>query len=164
VGCGPDADVCREHLGDLLTEEIGALRGLEELLEREHEVLGASNIAAIERTALLRQTMMGELARKEEQRRLLCTSHGYTADWVGLESLLQWCDPQGSLLSRLRECARRASRCRDLNDRNGILVAARLRHVQELLGALTGGASRSVIYGPNGATAKLNHSREWGSV
>ena len=89
-----DAEICREHLGTLLTEEIAALRDLEDLLTREYEVLGAKNVAAIERTALVRQQMVGDLARTEEQRRSLCTMHGYSADWVGLESLMRWCDPK----------------------------------------------------------------------
>jgi len=159
-----DAEICREHLGTLLTEEIAALRDLEDLLTREYEVLGAKNVAAIERTALVRQQMVGDLARTEEQRRSLCTMHGYSADWVGLESLMRWCDPQGTLLSRLRECARRATQCRDLNDKNGILVAARLKHVEGLLTALTGGANRPVTYGPKGAAPKPNRSHEWGAV
>jgi flagellar biosynthesis/type III secretory pathway chaperone len=159
-----DADVCREHLGVLLTEEIDALRELEGLLEREYEVLGAKNVAAIERTALVRQQMMGDLARTEEQRRSLCTMHGYTPDWVGLESLMQWCDSEGTLLSRLRECAQRATRCRDLNNKNGTLVAARLKQVEGLLTALTGGANQSVTYGPNGSAPKVNRSHEWGAV
>ena len=159
-----DAEVCREHLGVLLTEEIDALRELEELLKREHEVLGAQNVAAIERTALVRQQMMGDLARTEEQRRSLCTLHGHTADWVGLEKLMQWCDPDGTLLSRLRECAERAIRCRDLNDRNGVMVAARLKQVAEMLNALTGGASQPVTYGPNGSAPKVNRSHNWGVV
>jgi flagellar biosynthesis/type III secretory pathway chaperone len=159
-----DADVCREHLGTLLTEEIEALRELEDLLKREHEVLGAKNVAAIERTALVRQQMMGDLARTEEHRRSLCTLHGYTPDWVGLESLMGWCDPEGSLLSRLRECARRATQCRDLNDKNGILVAARLKHVEGLLTALTGGTNQPVTYGPKGLAPKVKRSHEWGAA
>jgi len=159
-----DADVCRDHLGTLLTEEIDALRELEDLLKREHEVLGAKNVAAIERTALVRQQMMGGLARTEEQRRSLCAMHGYTPDWVGLESLMGWCDPEGTLLSRLRECARRATQCRDLNDRNGILVAARLKQVEGLLTALTGGANQPVTYGPKGLAPKAKRSHEWGAV
>src|SRR5215475_13407636 len=151
---GPDADVCREHLGTLLTEEIDALHELEELLKREHDVLGAKNVAAIERTALVRQEKMGELARTEEQRRQLCALHGYTPDWIGLESLMQWCDPEGTLLSRLRECARRAARCRDLNDQNGTLVAARLKQVEGMLAALTPGRAQPVTYGPKGSTPK----------
>src|SRR5262249_35081992 len=131
---GLDPEVCREHLGVLLTEEIEALRELEELLKREYDVLGAKNIAAIERMALVRQQKMGDLARTEDQRRQLCAMHGYSPDWVGLESLMRWCDSEGTLLSRLRECASRASRCRDLNDKNGTLVAARLKQVEGLLG------------------------------
>ena len=161
---GLDSGVCREHLGTLLTEEVDALRELEELLIREYDILGAKNVAAIERSALVRQEKMGHLARTEEQRRQLCTLHGYTPDWVGLESLMQWCDPEGTLLSRLRECARRASRCRDLNDKNGTLVAARLKQVEGMLATLTGGASQPVTYGPKGATPKVNRSHEWGRV
>jgi flagellar biosynthesis/type III secretory pathway chaperone len=159
-----DTEVCREHLGTLLTEEIAVLRELEDLLKREHEVLGAKNVAAIERTAVVRQQMMGDLARTEEQRRSLCTMHGYTPDWLGLESLMQWCDPEGTLLPRLRECARRATQCRDLNDKNGILVAARLKHVEGALTALTGGANLAVTYGPKGLAPKPNRSHEWGTV
>jgi flagellar biosynthesis/type III secretory pathway chaperone len=161
---GANADVCREHLATLLTEEIDALRELEDLLGREYDVLGAKNVAAIERTAVVRQQMMGDLARTEEQRRSLCAMHGYTPDWLGLESLMQWCDPQGTLLHRLRECADRAIRCRDLNERNGTLVAARLKHVEGLLTALTGGANQPVTYGPKGAAPKTNRSHEWGAV
>jgi len=163
-GGGLDRDVCSEHLGTLLTEEIDALRELEDLLQREYDILGAQNVAAIERTALVRQQKMGDLARTEEQRRQLCSLHGCTPDWLGLESLMQWCDPEGTLLSRLRECVRRATRCRDLNDKNGTLVAARLKQVEGLLLALTGAASPPVTYGPNGAAPRTNRSHEWGRV
>src|ERR1700744_4734427 len=112
-----DAQVCREHLESLLDEESTALHELEELLTREYDVLWAKNVAAIERTALIRAEMMGGLARIEEQRRALCPIHGYTPDWVGLESLMQWCDADGTLLHLLRECARRATNCRDLNNK-----------------------------------------------
>ena len=161
---GTDVEVCREHLGSLLTEEVDALRELEDVLKREHDVLGARNVAAIERTALVRAQMMGDLARTEEQRRTLCTMHGYTPDWLGLESLMSWCDPDGTLLSRLRECAQRATRCRDLNVKNGTLVAARLKQVEGMLSALTGGASQPVTYGPNGTAPRANRSHEWGTV
>jgi flagellar biosynthesis/type III secretory pathway chaperone len=159
-----ETDLCREHLASLLAEEIAALSELEDLLGREHEVLAAKNVAAIERAALVRQEKMGQLARTEEQRRALCALHGFTPDWLGLESLMQWCDPHGTLLSRLRECAQRATRCRDLNDRNGVLVAARLKQVEGLLTALTGTSHQPVTYGPKGAAPRLNRSHEWGRV
>jgi|SRR5579872_3095278 len=156
--------VCRDYLGTLLGEESNALRELEELLLRENEVLAARNVAAIERTAVIRQQMMGELARIEEQRRSLCRMHGHAPDWLGLENLMRWCDPNGTVLPRLRECAQRAMRCRDLNDRNGTLVAARLHQVEDMLVAL-GSAARPMTYGPTGVSTSLGaKKRELGAA
>ena len=164
-GAAADTEVCRDHLGTLLTEETDALRELEELLKREYDVLCTKNAAAIERAALMRLEKMGGLARVEEQRRQLCALHGYTPDWLGLESLMQWCDPEGTLLSMLRECARRAIHCRDMNNRNGALVAARLQQVEGMLAALAPGhATKAVTYGPKGVAPRPTRSHEWGRV
>ena len=145
-----DPGVCREHLATLLSEEVSLLAQLEDLLLRESGVLASSDIQALETTTRARQERVGALARIEEQRRSLCALHGFSGDRVGLEALMAWCDGQGTLLSRLRECAERAVRCRDLNDRNGIVVAARLKRVEGMLGALTGRPARSDTYGPRG--------------
>jgi flagella synthesis protein FlgN len=145
-----DPVVCREHLAALLREESQFLADLEGLLEQESRVLETSDIQALEATTRARQERMGALARIEEQRRSLCAMHGFSADRAGLESLMAWCDGQGGLLSRLRECAERAVRCRDLNDRNGIVVAARLKRVEGMLDTLTGRPTRSDTYGPRG--------------
>jgi flagellar biosynthesis protein FlgN len=145
-----DPGVCREHLTTLLREESALLAELEELLRRESGILESSDIQALETTTRARQERVGALARIEEQRRSLCGLHGFAADRAGLEGLMAWCDGQGRLLPRLRECAERAVRCRDLNDRNGIVVAARLKRVEGMLGALTGRPTRSDTYGPRG--------------
>src|SRR6185437_3886571 len=143
-------DVCREHLGTLLREESLLLGDLEALLAEESRVLETSNIQVLETTTRARQERMGALARLEEQRRSLCAAHGFSADRAGLEGLMGWCDSEGNLLSRLRDCAERAVRCRDLNDRNGIVVAARLKRVEGMLDTLTGRPTRSDTYGPRG--------------
>jgi len=148
-----DPEVCREHLGTLLREESQLLGDLEALLAEESRVLETSNIQVLETTTRARQERMGALARIEEQRRALCAAHGFSADRAGLEGLMTWCDSEGRLLSRLRECAERAVRCRDLNDRNGIVVAARLKRVEGMLDTLTGRPTRSDTYGPKGYTA-----------
>lgn len=145
-----DPGVCREHLTTLLREESALLGELEDLLLRESGILASSDIQALETTTLARQERVGALARLEEQRRSLCALHGFSADRAGLEGLMAWCDSQGTLLPRLRECAERAVRCRDLNDRNGIVVATRLKRVEGMLGALTGRPARSDTYGPRG--------------
>jgi flagella synthesis protein FlgN len=148
-----DRGVCRDHLASLLREESELLAQLEDLLTRESRVLETSDIQSLEATTRARQERMGALARIEEQRRSLCALHGFSADRAGLEGLMAWCDSEGNLLSRLRECAERAVRCRDLNDRNGIVVAARLKRVEGMLDALTGRPTRSDTYGPKGYTA-----------
>ncbi len=145
-----DPGVCREHLTSLLREESELLAQLQELLTQESRVLETPDIQALETTTRARQERMGALARLEEQRRSLCSLHGYSADRSGLDALMVWCDPEGTLLSRLRECAERAVRCRDVNDRNAIIVAARLKRVEGMLDALTGRPTRSDTYGPKG--------------
>ena len=159
-----DRDVCREHLAEVLAEEAALLGELRTLLEREYEVLGTKDAIAVERTVLARQERVGALARVEEHRRSLCSLHGYSADYAGLEGLIVWCDPQGTLVSRLRECAKRAADCRDLNERNGTLVAAKLKRVEGLLGALTGRTNSADTYNANGSNAPTRPGRVLGAA
>ena len=141
-----DPGLCRDHLAGLLGEESALLGELEELLERERHVLESSDIAALEATTRARQERMGALARIEDQRRSLCGMHGYSPDRAGLDQLIAWCDPHGTLMPRLRECAERAVRCRDFNDRNAMIVGTRLKRVQGMLDSLTGSPVRSDTY------------------
>ena len=159
-----DRDVCREHLSEVLAEEAALLGELRTLLEREYEVLGTKDAIAVEQAVLARQERVGALARVEEHRRSLCSLHGYSADYAGLEGLIVWCDPQGTLVSRLRECAKRAADCRDLNERNGTLVAAKLKRVEGLLGALTGRSSSADTYNANGSNAPTRPGRVLGAA
>jgi flagellar biosynthesis protein FlgN len=157
-------DVCREHLAEVLAEEAALLGELRTLLEREYEVLGTKDAIAVEQAVLARQERVGALARVEEHRRSLCSLHGYSADYAGLEGLLVWCDPQGTLVSRLRECAKSAADCRDLNERNGTLVSAKLKRVEGLLGALTGRSSSADTYNANGSNAPTRPGRVLGAA
>lgn len=159
-----DPDVSRDYLATLLTEEADVLAQLEVLLQREHEVLGAQDMTAMEAAARLRQERIGALAHIEEQRRSLCSMHGHSDDKAGLDRLMSWCDPQGSLVSRVRECAQRVRRCRDLNDRNGILVTARLKHVENRLAVLTGRSTSAITYGPPGPAARQFPKRVLGAA
>ena len=159
-----DRDVCREHLAEVLAEEAALLGELRTLLEREYEVLGTKDAIAVEQTVLARQERVGALARVEEHRRSLCSLHGYSPDYAGLEGLMLWCDPQGTLVSRLRECAKLAADCRDLNERNGTLVAAKLKRVEGLLGALTGRTSSADTYNANGSNAPTRPGRVLGAA
>lgn len=160
-----DQGVCREHLTELFGDESVLLVELEQLLKQEAQILEGSDIRQIEQTTRARQERMGALARLEEQRRSLCALHGFASDRAGLESVMTWCDPSGTLTESLRACAERAVRCRELNDRNGILVAARLQRIESLLGTLTGRPTRPDTYGPRGSgVASIRSGRMLGAA
>lgn len=159
-----DPDVCREHLAEVLAEETTLLAELRGLLDREYEVLGSKDTVALEKTILARQEKVCALARLEEHRRSLCSLHGYSPDYSGLERVLVWCDPRGTLVSHLRECAKLASECRDLNDRNGTMVSAKLKRVEGLLEVLTGRVSTADTYNSHGSAAPTRPGRELGAA
>ena len=146
-----DAGVCREHLEKLLAEESGALTQLESLLDREYELLVANDVDELERAGDARQACVGILVRVEDERRTLCRMMSVPADKTGLERLLTWCDPSRTLQKRWAGCAELAARCRDLNDRNGALVSARLKKTEGMLDVLTGRANQPKVYGRQGA-------------
>lgn len=144
---------CRETLASLISQESAALDELATLLDREHACLVANDVVALEQAMAERQHCVGTIVRVEEERRAMCRMMGYSNDLPGLEKLLAWCDPSGSLKPLWAECAKRGGRCRDLNDRNGALVNARLKRVEAVLGALTGKPSEGNTYGRAGAYA-----------
>lgn len=142
--------ICREHLDKLFAEEAGALLRLEELLDKEHGFLLANDVDEFERTGEARQACIANLVRIEDERRSLCRMMNVSADRVGLEKLMGWCDPSRTLKPRLSACSERAGRCRALNDRNGALVTVRLKRVEGMLGVITGRAGQPKMYGRQG--------------
>jgi flagellar biosynthesis protein FlgN len=145
-----DPVVCRDHLDKLIAEESGALDQLQQLLDREHELLVANDVDGLEHAGQARQNCVGVLMRIEDDRRALCRALNVPADANGLDRLLAWCDPSKALRSRWAGCAERATRCRMLNDRNGALVTARLNRVQGMLDVVTGRAGQPKVYGRQG--------------
>lgn len=144
---------CREALASILSQEVASLHELAGLLDREHELLVANDVDNLERVMEERQQSVGRLLRAEDERRSLCRAHGREPDAIGTEQLMKWCDPRGTLRSQWAECASGATRCRELNDRNGALVVARMKRVETLLTAITGKSQEPQTYGPKGGYA-----------
>jgi flagellar biosynthesis/type III secretory pathway chaperone len=142
---------CRDVLSRLLDEESTTLRDLVALLEREHELLVANRSAeALEDACEARQICMGTLLRVQDERRGLLRLLGQSDSSAALDELLTRCDPGGDLKTRWAATLADARRCRDLNDRNGALVNARMRRVEGLLNVLTGERATPNLYGPQG--------------
>jgi flagellar biosynthesis/type III secretory pathway chaperone len=145
-----DAALTRDTLARLLAEENAGLGEFETLLDKEHGALRSRDIDALEALAEARQASVIKLLKIEDERRSLCSMLGYDSDLAGLAKLIGWCDPARSLVKPYDECATRARRCRDLNDRNGVLVGAQIKRVEGLLGAITGTSAEPRGYGPRG--------------
>ena len=124
-----DPTHCRERLATLMAEQNALLAALENLLTREYEMLQARDIEGLESSGTERQQCIGHILRIEDERRELCRAIGRSDDPAALHSLLTWCDPAGLLRPVMREYRERTERCREQNDRNGILVNARLQRV-----------------------------------
>jgi flagella synthesis protein FlgN len=148
-----DAALTRDTLGRLLAEENAALGEFASLLDKEYGALRSRDIDALETLADSRQASVIKLLKVEEERRSLCSMLGYDSDLAGLAKLIAWCDPARSLGKPYEECAKRARDCRDLNNRNGVLVGAQMKRVEGLLGAMTGGSAEPRAYGPRGQSS-----------
>jgi flagella synthesis protein FlgN len=145
-----DAALTRDTLGRLLAEENASLGEFASLLDKEHVALRGRDIDALEALADARQASVIKLLKIEDERRSLCSMLGYETDLAGLAKLLAWCDPAHSLRKQYAECATRARDCRDLNNRNGVLVGAQIKRVEGMLGAMTGASTEPRAYGPRG--------------
>jgi flagellar biosynthesis protein FlgN len=155
-----DAALCREHLGRLLNEEVALLGELESRLGHEYGLLVADDIDGLDAAGQARQSCVTRLLKLEDERVSLCRMLGQAPDMKGVERLMAWCDPTGSLATLVGECAERSGRCRQQNLQNGMLVSARLQRVSQLLG-LVGDAPQSRTYarGGYGTAPVLNPGR-----
>ena len=138
-----DSTDCRERLATLMAEVNAQLAALEHLLVHEYALLQSRDADRLELSAAQRQQCFGQILRAEDERRALCRAAGHGDDPAGLHSLLAWCDPTGLLMPAMQEYRELTRRCREQNDRNGILVNGRLN-------AAEGGAQPGRAYGSPG--------------
>jgi len=141
---------CREQMGRLIEEETTALTELAGLLDREFLHMQENDVDALGVAMRARHKCVARILKVDDERRGLCRTLGRPHDLKGLEALLKWCDPQGTLAAAWAGCTAAATHCRGLNDRNGAMAGARLQSVQARLGVLVEGRRETMTYGPRG--------------
>lgn len=137
---------CRAQFGRQMADEAELLGVLEQQLQHEQQLLATNDVEGLERAGGARQQTVARLLQLDDERRGLCRLLGHAPDHTGLAGLLAWCDPEGSLAAAQAECAARARRCREQNERNGALVTARLNRIGGMLGMISG-SDTSNTYG-----------------
>jgi len=152
-----DANQCRQFFEQSLNNEAAVLRDLNELLDKEHQLIVNDEIDDLEKTGPLRDTFISTLLKIDADRIALCRATGKPTNKQGLEQLLNWCDPQHQLHKRWEQSAEQLQHCRTLNDRNGALVNTRLKRVEGVLDAMSGGQRRNErTYSSRGTSYQQN--------
>ncbi|WP_049622648.1 flagella synthesis protein FlgN [Frateuria defendens] len=114
----------------LATDELAAV------LEEERVALAGADAEAIDRTGAHKQRLMERLEQ-------------YDAERVQLAANAP--DAAGQLAPAWQRILRRLADCRDLNQRNGLLVGLRLAQVRRALAVLAGHDGEAAgTYGPGG--------------
>ena len=142
------ADI-RRHIDRVLREEARLLAELEQVLQRETDVVRGDDPAAIEHIGASRHQCIDQLGRLDGERTEACRMLSFGSGREGFERLLAWCDPDQALRQLWQRNLRLARRCKELNDRNGAVVALKLGQVQQLLATLRGSGPN--VYGRQGA-------------
>jgi flagellar biosynthesis protein FlgN len=146
-----DLTLVADHMRDLLGQEAVLLSQLEALLEKESDALRGDDLAAMERVGAERHRCVETLMSIDSERRIACRMMGLGEDGQQFESLLDRCDGTGALKSRWHAGLEIAARCKDRNERNGAVVAAKLRRVEALLMTVRGGQDQvAPVYGAGG--------------
>ncbi len=145
----------------ILTEEAAGLTELEGLLERETHILQGEDIAAIQSIGTERHRSVERLTRLDAERGDLCRMLSFGSGLAALDKLLAWADPQGDLRRHWDSNLLVARRCREINDRNGAIVAVKLGRVQQRLAVLRG-SPLPPVYGPRPARHAALAARDLG--
>ncbi|MBS0396848.1 MAG: flagellar protein FlgN [Proteobacteria bacterium] len=160
-------------LESLLDRQIAVGTSLLAALESERGTLTGFDLAALEESTATKERLVGEFDALDAQRRTLMAGLGYgpaRADMLELIRATE--DPgyredarqAGPLASRWRRLVALAERCRDANERNGLIVSMHRRRVTKTLNVLRTGHADELTYGRAGTAAAAYGARALGRV
>jgi flagellar biosynthesis protein FlgN len=160
-------------LNSLLDRQIATGNALLAALESERSMLTGFDLAALEHSTAEKERLMADFDRIDADRRRSVARLGFgpsRADMVGLIRAAE--DPgyredarqAGPLATRWRRLVSVAERCRDANERNGLIVSMHSRRVTKTLNVLRTGRPDELTYGPAGGAAAGYPARALGRV
>lgn len=144
-------------------EEADALHAFMAILEREQQALIDGDVEALAALSDEKSAAFNLLAMLCDRRTCLSTelplTHGTDIDaWIEKRPAQA---PERTAWHRL---LRLAGEARELNRRNGQLIATRMQHHQQALTVLLAAGGTPATYGPDGQTRTVGRGRHLGTV
>lgn len=147
-------------LQSLLAGETAAMDQFISILEREQAALQAGNTDVLGELGAEKVALVATLNKIGEERNVLLRSSGLPPDRVGVETWISRNAADASVPQLWNHLKASVNKARELNLLNGKLIALRMDHNQQLLGALLSSHSQSnKLYGPDGQPAQLSGRR-----
>jgi len=159
-------------LNSLLDRQIAVGNALLHALESEKGTLTGFDLAALEHSTAEKERLVADFDRVDAERQRIVARLGFgptRADMVDLIRAAE--DPAyredsrqaGPVATRWRRLVSIAERCRDANERNGLIVSMQTRRVTKTLNVLRTGRPDDLTYGRSGASAS-GYARDLGRV
>lgn len=148
-----------------MAAELAAFRQFYELLKTEADALGRTDIDQLGRLAQLKSDQVLALSQLTEKRNHLLSALSYPPNRQGMEQWLQNCGPGKNLVEKdWKALLDLAQAGRLLNEENGALIDAKLRHNTQALAVLQAAANQASLYGPDGKPQPASGGRPIGKV
>lgn len=133
----PCLDTQLGQLQQLLSQEVTYLEQLLEVLQQEHVALVATDLEEIERTSILKQSIISTLEQAMAIRNTWLSQSGLDIDHQELEASLAAISSNSSALTDLaRKLELLSSHCRDANISNGMLILKKEQITRKALNIL----------------------------
>jgi flagellar biosynthesis/type III secretory pathway chaperone len=149
-------DALKDRLTLQLEEEQEVLTHLLTILHDETEVLAESSADRLLPIIEAKHQAVSFLEQTGRSRSELLAAHGHTP--IELPDILDACDESGNLKSRFEDNLEMATRCRQVNLDNGIIINKRESVAAKSLRVLTGNSEVLYTSGGDHPLATINRS------
>jgi flagellar biosynthesis/type III secretory pathway chaperone len=160
-------------LNAVLDRQIVVGNALLHALDTEKSTLTGFDLAALERCTAEKDRLVAEFDHIDAERQRIVARLGFGPSRTDMVELIRAAeDPAyrddsrqaGPLATRWRRLVSIAERCRDANQRNGLIVSMHSRRVTKALNVLRTGRPDDLTYGPTGGGAAGYSARALGRV
>ncbi|MBM7059593.1 flagellar protein FlgN [Pseudomonas sp. UL073] len=143
----------------LLTDDIGTMQRLLELIDAEFQALSDRDLPRLEQLLGEKQPLLAQLSQHGSERSQIMLKLQLSPDRSGLEALAERSVHGADLLARSDELTALLEQCQNANLRNGRVVHTSQASVRSVLGILRGGSDTPNLYDSRGGAAKIASQR-----